>query len=160
MFFFNSECLLIACNRTWPAACDPVSNKNEKFADAYYLRVRTTGKWTSWLCCIFWKWICHLKTKIYYLFFWCRKENIICSFSSHLPSVLWHCWLGTRKSIRPVKIEWWGVAVIIWSVVHIICIWSSWCHCIPKPHRLLRHLNPDWFFLSGTVLARLSWQSQ
>jgi len=47
MFFFNNECLLIACNRTWPAACDPVSNKNEKFADAYYLRVRSTGKWTS-----------------------------------------------------------------------------------------------------------------
>ena len=21
--------------------------------------------------------------------------------------MLWHCWLGTRKSIQPVKIEWW-----------------------------------------------------
>ena len=29
------------------------------------------------------------------------------------PSVLWHCWLGVRKSIRPVKIEWWGVGVVI-----------------------------------------------
>ena len=27
--------------------------------------------------------------------------------------VLWHCWLGVRKSIRPVKIEWWGVGVVI-----------------------------------------------
>jgi len=23
-----------------------------------------------------------------------------------LPSLLWHCWLGVRKSIRPVKTEW------------------------------------------------------
>jgi len=27
--------------------------------------------------------------------------------------VLWHCWLGVRKSIRSVKIEWWGVGVVI-----------------------------------------------
>jgi len=31
----------------------------------------------------------------------------------HLPSVLRHCWLGIRKSIRPVKIELWGVGVVI-----------------------------------------------
>ena len=30
-----------------------------------------------------------------------------------LPSVLWCCWLCIRKSIRPVKIEWWGVGVVI-----------------------------------------------
>jgi len=30
-----------------------------------------------------------------------------------VPSLLWHCWLGARKSIQPVKIEWWGV-VVIW----------------------------------------------
>ena len=28
----------------------------------------------------------------------------------------------------------------------------------PKPHHLLSHLNPDWFYLSGTVLPRLSWK--
>ena len=32
---------------------------------------------------------------------------------SDLPSVLWHCWLGVRKSIWPVKIESWGVGVVI-----------------------------------------------
>jgi len=29
---------------------------------------------------------------------------------SILPSLLWHCWLGIRKSIRPVKtwvMRWW-----------------------------------------------------
>ena len=30
-----------------------------------------------------------------------------------LPSVLWHCWLGGRKGIRPVKTEWWGAGIAI-----------------------------------------------
>jgi len=29
---------------------------------------------------------------------------------------------------------------------------------IPKPRHLLPHLNPDWFYFSGTVLPRLSWK--
>jgi len=30
-----------------------------------------------------------------------------------LPSVLWRCWLGSRKGIRPVKTEWWGAGMVI-----------------------------------------------
>ena len=30
-----------------------------------------------------------------------------------LPSVLWRCWLGGRKGIRPVKAEWWGAGVVV-----------------------------------------------
>ena len=30
-----------------------------------------------------------------------------------MPSVLWRCWLGGRKGIRPVKTEWWGAVVVI-----------------------------------------------
>ena len=30
-----------------------------------------------------------------------------------MPSVLWRCWLGDRKGIRPVKNEWWGVGVVV-----------------------------------------------
>jgi len=30
-----------------------------------------------------------------------------------MPSVLWRCWLGGRKGIRPVKTEWWGAGVVI-----------------------------------------------
>jgi len=31
-----------------------------------------------------------------------------------MPSVLWCCWLGDRKGIRPVKkTEWWGAGVVI-----------------------------------------------
>jgi len=29
---------------------------------------------------------------------------------------------------------------------------------IPKPHHLLPHSNPDWFYFSGTDLPRLSWK--
>ena len=29
---------------------------------------------------------------------------------------------------------------------------------IPKPHRLLPHLNADWFYLYGTSLPGLSWK--
>jgi len=30
-----------------------------------------------------------------------------------LPSVLWHCWLGDRKGIRPVKNEQWGAGMVV-----------------------------------------------
>ena len=30
-----------------------------------------------------------------------------------LPSVLWRCWFGGRKGIRPVKTEWCGAGVVI-----------------------------------------------
>jgi len=33
--------------------------------------------------------------------------------SAYLPSVLWRCWLGGRKGIRPVKPEWWGAGVVV-----------------------------------------------
>ena len=61
-----------------------------------------------------------------------------------LPSVLWRCWLGGRKGIRPVKIDWWdaGMVICLWwdADLHI----PSWCHC----HSLsLAPVNPDWFYL-------------
>jgi len=46
----------------------------------------------------------------------------------------------------------------VWSKVKIVCKWSSWCHCIPKPHHLWPHLNPDWFtfwyWLTQVVLEK------
>jgi len=36
--------------------------------------------------------------------------------------LLWHCWLGVRKSM-------W---LSVWSEVQIICIWSTWCRCHPN----------------------------
>ena len=49
----------------------------------------------------------------------------------------------------------------VWSEVQIVCIWSitpADVTTIPKPYHLLPHLNPDWFYLSGTGLPRLSWK--
>ena len=46
----------------------------------------------------------------------------------------------------------------VWSKMYIVCIWSSWCQCLPKPYRLLPHFNPCWFYHFGTSLFRLSWK--
>jgi len=57
------------------------------------------------------------------------SHNIHSAYTFILPSVLWHCWLGGRKSIRPVKklsgrvLAW----LSVWSEVQT-CIWPSWCH--------------------------------
>ena len=60
-----------------------------------------------------------------------------------LPSVLWHCWLDARKSIHPVKIEWWGVGVAT---------------AIPKPNHLVPHKSrlvlPFWYRLTQVVLKK------
>jgi len=91
---------------------------------------------------------------------WTCKDTIMI-ININLASVLWHRWLGVRKNIWPVKKL--SDEVLVWlsvcSEVQIACIWSSWCHCIAKPHHLLPRLNPHCFYLSGTGLPRLSWKS-
>ena len=78
-----------------------------------------------------------------------------------LHSVLWRCWLGGRKGIRPVKN--WVVGCwhgCVWSEVQT-CIWPSWCHChslslasvksrlvLPFWHRLTR-IVPEKGLLNG-----------
>ena len=60
-------------------------------------------------------------TPLLLVYVWCQ---------SSVPSVLWSCWLGGRKGIRPVKklsgevLAW----LSVWSEVQT-CICSSWCHC-------------------------------
>jgi len=74
------------------------------------------------------------------------------------PSVLWHCWLGVRKSIRPVKK--WVMGVLawlsVWSVVQMICIWPSWCHCHPIISCFSKIQNglPFWCRLTQVVLEK------
>ena len=73
-----------------------------------------------------------------------------------LPSVLWHCWLGIRKSIRPIENWVMGYWHSYWSsVVQMICIWSSWCHCHPSS---LPSVKSRMVYLSGAGLPRLSWK--
>ena len=51
-------------------------------------------------------------------YFWYRfgsggDINTLHGFTFWQPSVLWRCWLGGQElSVRPVKIEWWGVGVV------------------------------------------------
>ena len=73
--------------------------------------------------------------------------------------MLWRCWLGISKNIRPVKIEWWGVVWLsVWSEVQIVCIWSAGASAIPKPHHLFsfksRLVLPFWYQLTHIVLER------
>jgi len=53
---------------------------------------------------------------------------LFCLFD--MPSMLWCCWLGGRKGIRPVRKLSGGVlaCLSVWGKVQI-CIWPSWCHC-------------------------------
>ena len=71
-----------------------------------------------------------------------------------LPSVLWRCWLGGRKGIRPVEklssevLAW----LSVWSEVQI-CIRPSWCHChslslAPVKSTLVL---PFWYRLTSVV---------
>jgi len=39
--------------------------------------------------------------------------NITLIMLQDLPSVLWLCWLGSRKGIQPIKTQWWGAGMVI-----------------------------------------------
>ena len=60
-----------------------------------------------------------------YLFYLYLLMLLLCK-----ASVLWHCWLGGRKGIRPVKNFSGGVLawLSLWSEMQA-WIWPSWCHC-------------------------------
>jgi len=81
---------------------------------------------------------------------------------TNVPSVLWHCWLGVRKSIRPVK-NW------VWVRVGAVICLQRGADCLHMV--LLMPLRPktptslasyksrlDWFYISGTGFPRLSWK--
>ena len=84
-------------------------------------------------------------------------ETYICPFNGRLPSVLWCCWLGGRKGIRPVKKESGGVLVwlSVWSKVQT-CIWPSWCHCHSLSLASLksRLVLPFWYRFTWVVPER------
>jgi len=71
-----------------------------------------------------------------------------------LPSVLWQCWLGVRKNIRPELSD----EVLAWlsicSKVQMICMWSSWCHYHQSSFASLksRLVWPFWCRLIQVVL--------
>jgi len=73
------------------------------------------------------------------------------------PSVLWHCWLGGRKGIRPVKItDWWGTGMVIWldrgaNDLHMVQL-------MPLPPHHLCPVKSRMVYLSGAGLPRLFWK--
>ena len=67
------------------------------------LSVMSAARYGNCYCCR-----CHLSVITTTL-----SSCSVCLLHTKLHSLLWHCWLGIRKSIRPVKIEWWGVGVVI-----------------------------------------------
>jgi len=74
----------------------------------------------------------------------------------YVPSVLWRCWLGGRKGIRPVKklsgevLAW----LSAWSVVQT-CIRPSCCHChsLSLASVKSRSVLPFWYRLTSGVLG-------
>ena len=66
--------------------------------------------------------------------------------------------MSGRPSCRYILSNEVFVWLSVWSMVQIVCIWSSWCHYIPKPHHLLPHLNPTvvlpfWYRFTQVVLV-------
>jgi len=54
-----------------------------------------------------------------------------------LPRVLWRCWLGGRKGIRPVK-NWWGTGMVICLERDAVCVFHSvFCSFFSRSFRLL-----------------------
>ena len=79
-----------------------------------------------------------------------------------LPSVLWCCWLGGRKGIRPVKK--WVVGVLVWlSVCSELqtCIRPSSCYCHSPSLASVksRLVLPFWYRLTRAVQDKglLNW---
>jgi len=82
------------------------------------------------------------------------NTNTLLSLLADLLSVLWRCWLGGRKGIRPVKNLSGGVLVWL-SVCSEVqtCIWSSWCHChsLSLASVKSRLVLPFWYWLTWVV---------
>ena len=79
-----------------------------------------------------------------------------CDTIYHVPSVLWHCWFGIRKSIRPVKN--WVMKCWCGYLTGVRCRLFAYGPANATAFHLLPHSNPDWFYLSDTSLPRLSWK--
>ena len=77
--------------------------------------------------------------------------------ASSMPSVLWRCWLGGRKGIRPVKNMSGGVLawLSVWSEMQT-CIWPSWCQChsLSLASVKSRLVLPFWYRLTRVVLDK------
>ena len=87
-------------------------------------------------------------------------NGCMCMYVCKLPSVLWHCWFGVRKSIRHVKIEWWGVGVVICLERDADCLHMVQLMPLPSqtPSSLASFKSilvlPFWYLLAQVVLEK------
>ena len=84
----------------------------------------------------------------------CSRLNVSVCWAWLLPSVLWRCWLGSRKGIRPVKTGWWGAGMVVcleWGAD--LVIWPSWCygHLLSLVSVKSRLVLPFWYQLTRVV---------
>ena len=81
--------------------------------------------------------------------------------SPPFPSVLWHCWFGDRKGIRPVK-SWLGLLmVMIW--LELCMSYSSSCHYSPPPLSLAPikfRMETFWYRLTQFHLENGRWNEE
>ena len=93
-------------------------NKHTSFSNLSAVSCRTEA--TAAVCVpvcnkktLVWQYLVKLKTYPHQLVTVKSYLNLVQLQINSVPLVLWHCWFGIRKSMRPVKIEWWGVGVVI-----------------------------------------------
>ena len=72
--------------------------------------------------------------------------------------MLWRCWLGGRKGIRPEKNEWWGTGVVICleqgaNDLHIVQLMPLLTHIISCFIKIQNGL-PFWCRLTYIVLEK------
>ena len=82
---------------------------------------------------------------------WLQKVQVVTCLvlMKFMPSVLWRCWLGGRKGIRPGGLLAW---LSVWSEMQT-CMWPSWCHChsLSLASVKSRLVLPFWYRLTCVV---------
>jgi len=129
----------------------------QKDADMCICCNRTHWKqWCHWQYQLIWAFMHSVNGIIIFSEFDYGGHTLICAWCVWLfvPPVLWHCWLGDRKGIWPVKkvsggmLAWFSV----WSEVQT-CMWPSWCHCHSLSLASVKSglVLPFWYWLTWVV---------
>jgi len=88
----------------------------------------------------------------------CDHEKIYFCYDAIMPSVLWRCWLGDRKGIRPVKnwvVGYWR-GYLSGARCRLAYGPAAWCHChsLSLASVKSRLVLPFWYRLTRVVLDK------
>ena len=148
--------------KTTQVSLYPFWSKNGKLVQVSFnsVAVAALPSFARWCCCGEWHNSSHLVLSYFFCIFvsdWSADAiklycQILLLVLYLMPSVLWRCWLGGRKGIRPVKNLSGGVLAFVWSEVQT-CIWPSWCHChsLSLASVKSRLVLPFWYPLTRVV---------